>query len=444
DAHASDGMLSLTNQEKAERLGAAFLVTTSLNRDSNGIRAIVNLSDDRMVLQEVWDYSLRATDPRRALEALVDSAATDLDGRLPAAVRQASLPGAAEPVYERRSLSPEIAGLVEQADSAVRTRTRPGLLQSITLLEKALTQDPRNGYLHARLSSAYALVTVYQYRADFDLNEAAARSLAHADRAIGLDPGSDEAFAARAYILNQVNAPTDSIRVYFEVARRLNPSAQPGWYSVLLMKEGKKDSALAEARRGVGLDPRGPGRRINLAWDALGLREDQLAVQEADSAWQLDRRLELARSLLVRSLLAAGQHERCASMDPGPFLGTQAACLEALGRREDAARQIDTVLARFRAPDRDTIYTKVIQAQELAIYFATAGEASASMFWVREAFRQAPNGMPWPVLRSRIFDRVRRNELFTRDLKSIETGGYPRTTEAARSYLAALTSLPPA
>jgi len=162
DAHASDGMLRLTNQEKAERLGAAFLVTTSLNRDSNGIRAIVNLTDDRMVLQDVWDYSLPDADPRRALEALVDSAATDLDGRLPAAVRQASLPGTADQVLERRSLSPEIAGLVERADSGVRTRTRSGLLQSIALLGEALTQDPGNGYLHARMSSAYALVTVYQ------------------------------------------------------------------------------------------------------------------------------------------------------------------------------------------------------------------------------------------------------------------------------------------
>ena len=435
DPHATDGMESSTQQEIGDRLGVAYLITSSLAATDEGARLILNLVDQDF--RPLWTDSYRLPiGGQGAWDALVDSVAGLLSQRLPAGVQVA----AESHTHEQRSRSPEVAGLVEQAGKSLRTRTRDGILESIALLRQAITVDPEDARAHATLSNAYALMTVYYYRTDIQPYSAAARALAHANLAVTLDPNSDEGFVAKGYILWQINAPNDSIRAQFAEARRLNPSVQPGWYSIMLMRENLKDSALAEARRGVLMDPLSPSRRINIAWDALGLQEDSIAVHEADSAFALEPDLAFTRGLLMHSLLAAGQTDRCAGMVAGEYYGARAACLEKAGRPSDARKPLDSLLASALAVERPGNFTSAMFAQEMAIYFAAGGEARASMLWVREAFRQAPNGVQWIVLRSRLFAPVLKDPAIRRELEAIEAGVYPRVTEEARRYLAALDS----
>ncbi|MBS1241388.1 MAG: Adenylate cyclase, partial [Gemmatimonadetes bacterium] len=435
DPHATDGMEHLTQHEIGARLGVAYLVTSSVATMAEGARLILNLVDQDF--NPLWTESYRLPlEEQGAWDSLVDSVAVLLAARLPAGVRAA----AAGQIREQRSRTPMVAGLVENAEKALRSRTRDGVLECIALLRQAIAEDPEDARAHATLSSAYALLTVYYYRTDLDPYAAAARSLAHADLAVALDPNSDEGFVARGYILWQVNAPIDTVRAQFEAARRLNPSVQPGWYSIMLMRENLRDSALAEARRGVELDPLSPSRRINIAWDALGLRQDSLAVHEADSAFALEPDLDFTRGLLMHSLLAAGQRSRCVRMEAGPYLGARAACLDGAGRTAEARATVDSLLASFMTADRASTFSSAIFAQEMAIYFAARGERQASMLWIREAFRQAPNGMQWVVLRSRLFEGMLADPALAAEIRAIETAAYPRVAEGARRYLTTLSS----
>jgi len=161
------------------------------------------------------------------------------------------------------------------------------------------------------------------------------------------------------------------VRADFQRALDLNPSSEPGWYSVLLIRKAES----LEARRGVSLDPRSPGRWLALAWDAMGFRDYELALSAADSALALDPELSLARGVLARARFLAGRKTHCASMEAWPYLGTKAGCLAAIGRKAEAGVLVDSLLhldSRGAGPFDPALY-----AQELAAYYSIIGEHEA-------------------------------------------------------------------
>ncbi|HEX9166668.1 MAG TPA: protein kinase [Gemmatimonadales bacterium] len=432
----------------ADSLKARYLLQSELLRVGDSVRVNVSLDDYRSSLKVLWSgqYSLPVRGVVTALDAairaiadsIVDSVTAELAGEGDASARGALARGHLPPERATRQRSPEVAALLAEADKAMRLRNRDGFQYATELYRRAAALDPDDPGPHSGLSSVYALLLVYTYRSGMDLHEAAALSLAHAERAVELDPASDEALTARAYILNLVNAPTDTVRRDFAQALTLNPSSQPGWYSVLLMREGQKDSALSEAFRGVAQDPNSPGRRITIGWDAIGLREDALAVAHADSTVVLDPELPLARGLLARALLAAGRLDRCARLEAGPYLGSRAACLHRLGRLAAARDAADSLLLRYRRADQDSVYDAALYAQELAIYFAALGEGEAAVTWVREAFARSPGGIPWPFLRSRLFDPVRGATQLDTQIAALEREQFVRVRAEAARQLALL------
>jgi tetratricopeptide (TPR) repeat protein len=201
---------------------------------------------------------------------------------------------------------------------------------------------------------------------------------------------------------------------------------------VLLVREGRTEEALAEALRGVQLDPGGAARRLSLSFDALGLGRGEVAVRAAEEALAMDSTLLLAQALQLRSLLAVGDIRRCTVVPAGPHLGTRAACLQAMGREEEAQALVDSLvqLAVTRDP-ADTVHSSVIYAQELAIYFAWTGEATSAAYWVREAFEMSPLGMDHRYLRSRLFDRVMRDRTFAETVGRLQGAVYPRVRREA-------------
>jgi serine/threonine-protein kinase len=432
----------------ADSLKARYLLQSELLRVGDSVRVNVKLDDYQSSLEVLWTglYTLPVRGSPSAVDAtiraiadsIVDSVTAQLAGEGDASARAALARGHAPPGATLRERSPEVAALLAEADKAMRLRNREGFAQATALYRQAAALDPRDAGPHAGLSNVYALLLVYTYRSEVDLHQAAALALAHAEHAVALDPASEEALAARAYLLNLVNAPTDTVRRDFAQALALNPSSQPGWYSVLLMREGKKDSALREAMRGVAQDPNSPGRRITIGWDAIGLREDQLAVVHADSTVLLEPGLPLARGLLARALLAAGRLERCAAFDAGPYQGSRAACLHRLGQ-VDAGRDLaDSLLLQYRQAATDSVYDGALFAQELAIYFAALGEGEAAATWVRESFARSPGGIPWPFLRSRLFDGVRASSGLDAQVAALERAQFSRVRRDAARQLALL------
>ena len=344
---------------------------------------------------------------------------------------------------ERASRSKAVAALIDSAEREARTRTPRGLFGGIALYQRALALAPDDAGAHARLSTVYSLLLVYLYRSPASLETAAALALAHAERSIELDPGSDEAYTSRAYLLQQVNAPVAQVRADFNRARELNPSAEPGWYSLLLLREGRKSESLAEARRGVALDPRSPGRWLALAWGAFGFRDYSLALAAADSALLLDPSLSLARGVLARARLLDGRAADCAGMETWPYLGTKAACLTATGRTAEASVMVDSLLHLYTGgPAVDSTFDSALFAQELATYFAWVGEPNAARAWIRELFHLAPAGLPYPFQRSDLFAKVLSDRKFAEEVAQLEEAAHRRVREDGQRFLKELPPMP--
>ncbi len=322
--------------------------------------------------------------------------------------------------------SPKLTALRDRAEVEMRKRTAAGFNAAIELYQEALVLDGADSWTHARLSNLYSLQIVYLYADAMGPYEAAAHSLAHARRAVALDSNSAFANMALGYILNQAGGPVTEARASFDRALRRNREVEPGWYSVLLLREGRKAEALEMAERGVSQDPANPGRRLSVAWDAIGFGEYRLAIAAADSALRIDASLDLAKGLLVRGLLLDGAIPRCIATDVGPYIGTKAACLEDAGRQAEATALVDSLLHLYAADRTARRFDPALYAQELAIYYAWLGERHAALQWAREAFHHTPNGIPYPFLQSGLFAKIVRDKFTMAVLDGMAGSAYER------------------
>ena len=185
--------------------------------------------------------------------------------------------------------------------------------------------------------------------------------------------------------------------------------------------------ALDEARRSVVTDPLSPARRISYAMVALGAGRYDLVAEESRWALSVQPTLAPAAALHARALLLLGRADRCLEQSVGPFLGVRAMCLHALGRRADAQRVADSLVAIFegRLP-ADTLYSDAIVPQELVMYQAWIGDVTGCLRWLRAAFERSPVGIDPRLVASAIFDRVRGVPGFRQELKQLTDEAWQR------------------
>src|SRR6266850_2775613 len=90
-------------------------------------------------------------------------------------------------------------------------RTRDGLLRAMQAFEAALAIDSAYAPAYAGLSSALSLFINYQYSGGPEPIAALARAIVLADRAIALDSGLAEGFAARGFAFVQAAVSSDAV-----------------------------------------------------------------------------------------------------------------------------------------------------------------------------------------------------------------------------------------
>jgi hypothetical protein len=122
-------------------------------------------------------------------------------------------------------------------------------------------------------------------------------------------------------------------------------------------------------------------------------------------------------------------------MDLGPHAGLRATCLYELGRGAEATAIIDSLITALETGTlRDTIFTEVIRAEDVAAYYAWVGDASTSLEWVRRAYELSPSGVEPRIYESALFDRVREDDRFRSEVERIRAGIWDRVRQAAASY----------
>jgi tetratricopeptide (TPR) repeat protein len=229
-------------------------------------------------------------------------------------------------------------------------------------------------------------------------------------------------------------APAEGIAVDFKRALELRPNSPDvhQWYAGFLSRQDRHDEALAEAERAVALDPLSPGARVALTLEALAARRYDVAEQEAERTIVLEPSLLHAREDEALSDLLSGNLDRCATLSLGPSIGVRAMCLHSLGRLQEAAQITDSLRAASTARPVGDAISPVIAARGLAEYYAWIGNAEESLAWLERAYAISPEGEPFFVIASAIYDKVRNDSRFKAGLQRVRTHIYERVQRARR------------
>jgi len=403
----------LSARQLADSLGVEKLVLGSLYRTIDGVRLNMRVSSGRSgdVLSTdryEWnsDYGFEAA--LNLAQAFVD----DYLGRIFVEVPAETSPASHGPGHEAYLIGRTWLG----------RRTPEGLYRARAAFSEALALDPANAQAYAGLSVVYALSLAYRYQIGVDGYDAAGLALAAANRAIELDPNLAGGYSARGYLASRSSAPVSLVASDCRKAIDLEPSAADvlSWCARVLSRSGAIETAFKVSEQAIALDPQNAGRRLALAYDALALGRYDRAAREAHLAGQLEADLMLPRAIEARAHLLAGRAERCAAMELGPHAAIRATCLYELGHRTEAKAIVDSLesaLAGGRLSD--PVYTEVIRAEDLATYYAWAGDPMRSLEWVRRAYELSPSGVEPRVLESALFDRVREDPAFAREIELI-------------------------
>jgi TolB-like protein len=412
--------LGLSSRQLADSLGVEKLVLGSLYETVDGVRLNMRVSNGRS--GDVLSTDRYEWNSEYGFEAALNLAQSFVDdylGRIFVEVPAQTGPAAHGPGHE--------AYLIGRA--WLGRRTPEGMIRARTAFSEALALDSANADAYSGLSNVYALSLAYRYHVGVNGYTAAGFALAAADRAIELDPNLASGYTARGYLASRSFAPVAQVASDCRKAIDLEPSAADvlSWCARVLSRSGEIETAFRVSEQAIALDPQNAGRRLALAYDALALGSYDRAAHEAHMAGQLEADLMLPRAIEARAHLLAGRAERCAAMELGPHAGIRAMCLYELGRRAEATAIIDSLQSAVdRGQASDSIFTEVVRAEDIAVYYAWAGDPERSLAWVRRAYELSPSGVEPRVLESALFNRVRQEPAFAREVERIRAGIWDR------------------
>ena len=288
-------------------------------------------------------------------------------------------------------------------------RTPEGLRRAIRAFEDAVALDSAYAQALAGLASAHTYAVIYGFRGEADPYTELAQALQLSARAVTRDSSAAEAYRARADARSIAFFPEEEVRADVLRARRLTPnSAEVRMaYAWTLFRAGAADSALAQARRALALDPLAPGLRHALVALAIGARRYDVALREVRAGGRTAVDDPVTAVLEAYAQLLAGQASRCAERDQGPWVAVRAMCLAQLGRTAEATALTDSL---GRELDQEH-YAFLHEYADLAAYYAWRGDAARSVHWFERAMAHSPMLHRWQ-LQSGLFDRVRNQPEF--------------------------------
>jgi TolB-like protein/Flp pilus assembly protein TadD len=217
------------------QIGDGYRVTVQVNRTADGFH----------ILSKEFDWGLR--DLGR------------IEGELAAPVLAVLRPGMKPPAM--RAPDPEAVDLVLRAKALHGYGSQEHFNTAVTLLNRAIQRDPSYAAAWASLATAYAGASTSLSN---DPRAAAQQAAAAAARAIALDPGSAEAYAAEGYVDAMVLLNWKRGEQELRSAAALMPQSAVihQQLGLVLLVQGQFGPALAEASAAEQLDPLVPNAGI--------------------------------------------------------------------------------------------------------------------------------------------------------------------------------------
>jgi DNA-binding winged helix-turn-helix (wHTH) protein/tetratricopeptide (TPR) repeat protein len=233
----------------ARSLGIRHLVEGTVQRSNERLRVSAQLID---VASGQTERSERFERSQADGVALQDAIATWVAASFP---HGSSIEPA---VHSYRPRAAEAYFLQLEARAHLKPFTRLPLIKALTLFEQALAIDPDYAMAHAGLASTYLLMASTALLRPLPVDEAMPMARRAAQRAIALDEGLAEAWAALGRVKMEYDWDWDGAEADLAHAVALNGSSVEalGTFGQFLSAMGRHDEAIEAMEQARRLDPR--------------------------------------------------------------------------------------------------------------------------------------------------------------------------------------------
>ena len=235
--------------EACRTLGVGHLLEGAVRRSAERLRISVRLIG---VASGHTQWSERFEQPQADGVALQDAIAERVAISLP------QLSAAGQGLRSYRPRAAEAYFLQLEARAHLKPFTRLPLMKALSLFEQALVLDPDYAMAHAGLASTYLLMASTAMLRPLQVDEAMPMARRAAQRAIALDEGLAEAWAALGRVKMEYDWDWDGAEADLAHAVALNSSSVEalGTFGQFLSAMGRHDEAIEAMEQARRLDPR--------------------------------------------------------------------------------------------------------------------------------------------------------------------------------------------
>ena len=352
------------------RLGVGLVVSGRLSRTATGFRVQARL-DGLLDGRTPWSLDIE----RRAADVLL------LDGSIASSVAAAL--GLSAGRLHRAGRQTPAQALEKVVQARYFWNRRPGEVvnQAIRCYQEALALDPENAEAWSGLAEVYATLGSWEAGV-IPHADGQTKAMAHASRALAIDPTLADAHAALGYAALHYGWDLASAEHSFRAALSLDPHCVTGhhWYSHCLVAAGRVEESLEESRRCLQLDPMNLLMSVHLAWHHHMAREPGQVVEQSERVVAMDPRYHWGHYFLAWGLEALGEHARAleaareaARVAGGnPVMGSLLGRALAIAGDSAAAREVIDEVARAGGPEDKFAY-------ELALIHLALGERESAL-----------------------------------------------------------------
>jgi TolB-like protein/DNA-binding winged helix-turn-helix (wHTH) protein/Tfp pilus assembly protein PilF len=285
--------------------------------------------------------------------------------------------------------------------------TEEALEKSKDYFQEAIHLDSRYGPAYAGLAEAWAML---QYIGAATPEEARPNALEAVSKALEMDDELEEAHGAMGVIKADewdYAGGEQECRKAFE----LNPGYALAhvFYSNQLRHQGRTEDSIAEAKRGLELDPLSPMTNEGLADAYLSARQYDLAVKQYQKTLELypnqaSSRDSLGWAYVYQGLYEKGIQEIQKSYGEDPSVSPELAYVYAV---KGDSRKARGILERLHSISRKV----PVAAHHFALIYLGLGEKDNALAWLEKARQQRSPMMAWLKVDPR-FDNVRPDPRF--------------------------------
>ena len=233
----------------ARTLGLAHMIEGAVRREAEKIHVSARLVDVASGgVQSVARFEQAPANGVALQDAIAKWVATSLP----------QLPPVANDLHSYRPRTAEAYFLQLQARAHLKSFTRLPLLRALGLFEQALVLDPDYALAHAGLASTYLLMASTAMLRPLPVDEAMPRARRAAERALALDEGLAEAWAALGRVKMEYDWDWDGAEADLGHAVSLNGSSVEALstFGQFLSAMGRHDDAIETMEQARRLDPR--------------------------------------------------------------------------------------------------------------------------------------------------------------------------------------------